>query len=212
MARQQPLLNIPSFLLEDNVVNRRIVLLSALGSFFGGLAVGALGMNLFHPVPTSPYVDQAESPVRGLSAQEIDDLLNGRGAGYARTAELNSYPGPRHVLDLKQELSLSPSQAAAIDTVFEDMQGEAQRIGKLIVDKEASLSRAFAAEAIAPEILGQRTQDLAALYGELRTTHLEAHLDITPLLSAEQIERYDELRGYTGSSSGTPSTNSPHQH
>ena len=211
MARQQPLLSIPSFLLEDNVVNRWIVLLSALGSFFGGLAVGALGMNLFHPAPTSPYVDQAESPVRGLSAQEIDDLLNGRGAGYARTAELNSYPGPRHVLDLKQELSLSPSQAAAIDVVFKDMHSEAQRIGKLIVDQEAALSRAFAAEAIAPETLDQRTQDLAALYGELRTTHLEAHLDITPLLSAEQIERYDQLRGYTGSSSDTPSTNS-HQH
>jgi hypothetical protein len=51
----------------------------------------------------SPYVGQLNSPVRGLSSQEVDDMLNGRGAGYARTAELNNYPGPRHVLDLKHE-------------------------------------------------------------------------------------------------------------
>ena len=33
------------------------------------------------------------SPVRGLSPQEVDDLQNGRGAGYARMAELNSQRG-----------------------------------------------------------------------------------------------------------------------
>ena len=37
----------------------------------------------------SPYIAQLNSPVRGLSPQEVDDLLNGRGAGYARAAELN---------------------------------------------------------------------------------------------------------------------------
>jgi hypothetical protein len=53
----------------------------------------------WHPggIVPSPYVPELASPVRGLSAQEVDDLLNGRGAGYARTAELNGYPGPRHM-------------------------------------------------------------------------------------------------------------------
>jgi copper chaperone CopZ len=35
---------------------------------------------------------QLNSPVRGVSPQEVDDLQNGRGASYARMAELNSYP------------------------------------------------------------------------------------------------------------------------
>lgn len=169
-------------------------------------------MTLFHPSPKSPYVEQTKSPVKGLRAQEIDDLLNGRGVGYARTAELNSHPGPRHVLDLKADLDLTSAQEEVILTVFEDMQSEAQRIGRVIVDQEEALSRAFATEAIAPEILDQRTESLAALYGELRTTHLKAHLDITPLLSAEQIKRYDQLRGYTELSLDTPSTSTPHHH
>ncbi|MCV4784044.1 DUF305 domain-containing protein, partial [Escherichia coli] len=52
----------------------------------------------------SPYVAQLESPVRGLSAQEVEDLLAGRGAGYARTPELNGHPGPAHVLEFKEQL------------------------------------------------------------------------------------------------------------
>lgn len=48
----------------------------------------------------SPYVEKLDSPVRGLSSEEVANLLNGKGAGYARTAELNGYPGLRHVLDL----------------------------------------------------------------------------------------------------------------
>lgn len=61
-------------------MNRRVVLLSSFGGLLGGLAIGVIGMTLFHPSPKSPYVDQTKSPVKGLSAQEIDDLLNGRGA------------------------------------------------------------------------------------------------------------------------------------
>lgn len=33
-------------------------------------------------------------------------------------------------------------------------------------------------------------------YGELRKTHLQAHLQINPLLSAEQIKKYNQIRGY----------------
>ncbi|NER80185.1 MAG: hypothetical protein F6K42_11505, partial [Leptolyngbya sp. SIO1D8] len=134
--------------------------------------------------------------VRGLSAQEVDDLLQGRGAGYARTAELNSFPGPLHVLDLKADLALSTEQEQAIQTVFDTMQRRAQQLGEAIVEQEAQLSQSFAMAQIAPATLDQQTAELASLYGELRATHLQAHLEITPLLSDDQIERYDQLRGY----------------
>lgn len=183
----------------------------------GGLAIGGLALaqplvqiaipHFFQSTPKSPYADQTESPVRGLTAQEVDDLLQGRGAGFARMAELNRYPGPRHVLDLKDELALSPDQAQVIQVVFDDMQTQAQTLGKAIVEQEQAVSQAFATAAITPERLHQQTQELANLYGDLRATHLQAHLEITPLLSAEQIERYDQLRGYTDTSSTVP-----HQH
>jgi hypothetical protein len=47
----------------------------------------------------SPYREQLASEIRGLTTKEIEDLREGRGMALARAAELNGYPGPRHVLD-----------------------------------------------------------------------------------------------------------------
>ncbi len=63
----------------------------------------------------SPYAEQLNSPVRGLSTEDVDNLLNGKGAGYARMAELNGYPGLRHVLDLRSQLNLSAQQIKEIE-------------------------------------------------------------------------------------------------
>jgi small-conductance mechanosensitive channel len=144
----------------------------------------------------SPYINQQSSPVRGLSAKEVDDLLNGRGAGYARTAELNSYPGPLHVLELKEPLRLSAEQVQKVETAFQKMRAESQRIGKTIVQREQLFSQSFANGAITPTELKTQTKALADLYAELRATHLKAHLEITPVLSSEQIMAYNDLRGY----------------
>jgi hypothetical protein len=87
------------------------------------------------------------------------------------------------------------------------MQTQAQTLGKEIVEQEHAVSDAFATAAITPEQLHQQAQEIARLYGELRAVHLQAHLEITPVLSAAQIARYDQLRGYADSASGVP-----HQH
>lgn len=152
--------------------------------------------NTQHQNPTSSYIEQLNSSVRGLSSQEIDNLVNGEGAGYARMAELNSYPGPRHVLDLRSQLNLSSQQNKEIQTVFEQMNSDAKSIGKMILVKEKQLSNAFASGKISNTELEQATNELGQLYGKLRKTHLKAHLRITPLLSPQQIQKYNELRGY----------------
>ena len=90
----------------------------------------------------SPYIEQLDSPVRGLSSSEVDNLLNGRGAGYARIAELNGYPGLRHVLDLSSELNLSAQQTEEIEVAFEQMESRAKSLGQTIVNKEQKLSEA----------------------------------------------------------------------
>ena len=175
-------------------MRKKIFVAVAIASLTLGL--GTLWRMLTRQHILSPYVDQTNSPVVGLSDQEVEDLLSGSGAGYARVAELNSYPGPRHVLDLKQPLNLSEAQEQQIQIAFDTMQAEAQRLGQLIVDQEQALSQAFATTAVEPDSLEQQTQDLATLYGQLRATHLQAHLAITPLLSSEQVEQYNLLRGY----------------
>lgn len=145
----------------------------------------------------SPYVGQLTSSVRGLSAQEVEDLRAGQGMGFARMAELNGHPGPLHLLELQTELALSADQIAQIKAIFDEMSGEAKPLGGEIVAAEEALSKAFAEGTITEEGLAEMTAAIAALYGQLRNVHLRAHLQVTPLLTAEQIAQYDALRGYT---------------
>ena len=51
--------------------------------------------------------------IKSLTAQEIDDLRNGRGMGFAMAAELNSYPGPAHILELAGDLQLTSARRRA---------------------------------------------------------------------------------------------------
>ena len=118
---------------------------------------------------------------------------------YARTAELNSYPGPLHILELKDQLKISTAQVQKIEAAFQEMDAEAKALGQQIIERERSLSADFASNRIEQSSLRTQTQLLAELYGKLRVTHLEAHLKVTPLLSSEQIDKYNILRGYTGS-------------
>lgn len=144
----------------------------------------------------SPYVTQLESPVRGLSAEEVEDLLNGRGMGYARMAELNNYPGPLHLLELQEDLALNPEQNAQIQAIYERMLAEAQALGQQIVEQERALSNLFAEGSIDSDSLTTHVMQLGNTYAQLRNVHLQAHLEVTPLLTAQQIVEYNHLRGY----------------
>ena len=54
----------------------------------------------------SPYAGQVNAPIKALTAEEQAALLDGQGAGFAKAAELNGYPGPKHVLELSAQLGL----------------------------------------------------------------------------------------------------------
>src|SRR5262249_3082774 len=77
----------------------------------------------------SPYREQQSTAVRGLSPGEIDDLRAGRGMGLARPAELNGYPGPRHVLDAAAagHMPMTPEQHTAVQQIFDAMSAAAQQ-------------------------------------------------------------------------------------
>jgi hypothetical protein len=48
----------------------------------------------------SAYRSLLDSEIRGIDDQTIEDYLTEKGMGLALPAELNGYPGPRHVIDL----------------------------------------------------------------------------------------------------------------
>ena len=85
-----------------------------------------------------PYAGQEARDIASLSAADIDDLLAGRGWGFALPAELNGYPGPTHVLELADQLGLDAAQRGRIEAIRVAMQAEAQRLGADFVAAEAA--------------------------------------------------------------------------
>jgi hypothetical protein len=145
----------------------------------------------------SPYAGRSSSSVPSLTTQEVDDLLAGRGLGMARAAELNGYPGPRHVLDLQSDLGLDAAIVAKADEIFREMQAAAQPLGATVVQMEKELGELYASRSIEEAMLQPKVDDLAALMGQLRVVHLRAHIRMASLLTTDQIENYQRLRGYT---------------
>ena len=144
---------------------------------------------------SSPPRDEV---IRGLTEEEISALQQGLGMGRARAAELNGYPGPRHVLDLAQagKLALAPEQVRTAQRLFDGMAREAQRLGDLILREERSLEGEFRAGGISETNLHARARRIAALEGELRAVHLRAHIEMRAALSGPEIQQYNALRGY----------------
>ena len=62
---------------------------------------------------------------------------------------------------------------------------------------------------ITPVSLTTATAAIGATQGTLRATHLKYHLAMMDVLTAEQIQRYGELRGY---GAAAPAGHSPGMH
>jgi hypothetical protein len=146
----------------------------------------------------SPYVGQEKREIKALSSEDIEGYLNGHGMGLALAAELNHFPGPKHVLELVKELRLSTEQVDRTKEVYDAMHEQAVSLGREIIEKERSLDNLFANQKIDQKSLSDMTIEIGKLQGELRAVHLIAHLEMKKILSSQQIDRYDILRGYRG--------------
>jgi hypothetical protein len=144
-----------------------------------------------------PYAGFEARAIKALSDQQVADLKAGRGMTLALAAELNGYPGPLHVLELADRLQLSDPQRAKIAELIAAMKAEAIPIGERLIAQEADLDRQFADKTITSASLAALTDAIGATQATLRRTHLKYHLVTVELLSAAQIARYGELRGYT---------------
>lgn len=158
----------------------------------------------------SPYAGEQTRQIKALSASEVTSLLGGHGMGFARAAELNSYPGPRHVLDLADELKLTPDQKAGLNRIFETMKAAALPLGRELVARESELDRLFTDRQATTGAVLSLTREIGRLQGELRAVHLNAHVATVAMLHAGQVARYDELRGYT-SAAHDPAMQRTHQ-
>jgi Spy/CpxP family protein refolding chaperone len=143
------------------------------------------------------YAGERVDEGKTLSADEVQGLLNGEGMGMARAAELNHYPGPKHVLDLGSQLQLSKVQQDKAQDIYNRMHNEAVCLGNMILQKEEEIDNIFKKDEVDPNKFKTHVMEIARLRGELRLVHLLAHIEMKRVLSREQIEKYDELQGYS---------------
>lgn len=143
-----------------------------------------------------PYAGEETRSIKSLSSAEVERLEAGEGMGLALAAELNHYPGPRHVLELAEELGLSEEQRKLTQEIHDDMRATAIHLGKSLVQAEARLDRAFASESIDVDTLTAMLEEIGQIRVQIRYTHLAAHIFQRKLLETQQVDKYDRLRGY----------------
>ncbi len=144
----------------------------------------------------SPASETSEISVpKSYSADDVAELLQGAGRGMAKPAELNGVPGPTHVLELAAELGLTPEQRVQIESIRLDMKTKAVAVGQELIALELALDETFAAGDVQAEGLLAALDQIANVERDLRYIHLSAHLSTPTVLTADQVRRYDALRG-----------------
>jgi len=158
------------------------------------LAAAPVAAQHTHPMPQ--YAERERSEIAALTPQQLEELRAGTGMGMALPAELNHFPGPKHALEWADSLGLSEAQRMRLEAIRTKMSEEAVRLGEQVIEAERELDRRFAHAHIDSQTLAELTTRIAGLYGRLRYVHLAAHLETRALLTPEQIEAYDRVRGY----------------
>jgi hypothetical protein len=145
----------------------------------------------------SAYAGEQTRAIKSLPDSDVAALLEGQGAGFAKAAELNGYPGPAHTLELRERLGLSAGQIAASEALMTEHKRRARELGVALVDAERGLDALFAQRQADSARVDEAARAVGILQARLRAEHLNTHLAQTALLNNEQIHTYNRLRGYT---------------
>ena len=139
-------------------------------------------------------------PVAAFAQQTIppdkEGLLKGLGMGLAEIAEINNFPGPKHTLDLKNELGLTRDQLKKTEALDKVVASAALAKGEEIVLAEEELTKLFEAGTISEKVLRSKLEEIGKLRADLRFIHLQAHVRMKQILMPDQVKRYAELRGH----------------
>lgn len=143
-----------------------------------------------------PYAGMQSRAIKSLSDNDIKELRRGGGWGLALAAELNGMPGPAHLLELKDQIPLTPEQVTKTQELFDDMRKAAIPTGERVIAAETALETAFASGKVDETSLRRLLAEAESARTELRFIHLSQHFKTVQFLTPEQIKRYNILRGY----------------
>ena len=123
-----------------------------------------------------------------LSKEDLKGLRRGHGTPFgdmAKAAELNGFPGPRHVLDLKRN-GLTSKQVSEIEEIYRKMNLLYIKVGAELVAK-AFMDREFKEKRVNSKSLKKMIQSSAVKYSELRYIQLVAHLETAKILKKGKL-------------------------
>ncbi len=167
-----------------------VAVLAVIATF--GFAV-AQSSSAAQDAPVSRYAGQENFDIKSLSPDDIAELRRGGGWGMARSAELNGVPGPAHLLELKDQIPLTPGQISAIEAVYAQLKADASAEGENLIALERKLEAKFRSREVTAEILSKSLDEIYRSYRNLRFIHLSTHLSTPDLLTEVQITRYNKL-------------------
>ena len=144
----------------------------------------------------SKYAGEENRRIKSLSQDDVEELKNGGGWGLAKVAELNGVPGPAHILEMKEQISLTSEQEERIKAIYNKMKKEAVALGEQLISFEIQLNDGFLEGSIDLKTLKELIQKIETIRGRLRLVHLSTHLITPDILTEEQITKYNILRGY----------------
>jgi len=128
-------------------------------------------------------------------ATEFEKVVGeGRGFGLAFAADQNGYPGPMHVLELRDRLKLTADQEAKARDLMHAMFAESRPKSARLLEAEAKLRRLFAERAADEAAVRAAVAEVERARSEVRLVHLLAHLKTRDLLSEDQRRLYHEAR------------------
>jgi len=137
---------------------------------------------------------QAHRRVDAMQKEFDQVVADGRGFGLAFAADQNGYPGPLHVLELKDALELTPDQEARVRALYQAMLADARPRAARLAAAEARLRAVFVAGTADKAAVSAAVADTEAARAALRLAHLGAHLETRDLLTEAQRRSYQQLR------------------
>jgi Spy/CpxP family protein refolding chaperone len=122
------------------------------------------------------------------------NIGEGRGFGMAFVADQQGYPGPLHVLELKDRLKLTPEQETRTQALLAAMFAESRPKGERQLEAERKLGSLFSEGRADEASIRAAVADVERARGDVRLVHLMFHLKTRDVLTDEQRRLYHEAR------------------
>jgi Spy/CpxP family protein refolding chaperone len=172
------------------------------GKVVTGIAAGSMilttALGRVDAQPGMPHPGAGSAPPHMLAEMcataSEHNLAMGHGFGMAFAADQQGYPGPRHILELKDHLRLTAEQEAQAQALVTAMYAESRPKSARLLDAEAKLRRLFASGQAEDAAVRAAVAEVEHARTELRLVHLLTHLRARDLLTDDQRRLYHEAR------------------